>query len=84
MPAKVTPPFGTYPPKLCENPDCMTGPGNTRATFTPKTPWEDSCCTQCRNHVNYLRRKAERGPARRPPGRPKKSEKSSDQNSNAH
>ena len=70
MPSKVTPPFGTYPPMLCENPDCKTGPGNTRVTFTPDTPWQKCCSTECRMHLNYLKRKAK-----------KKSEKSGGENS---
>jgi len=76
MTAKVTPPFGTYPPKLCENPDCVTGPGNTRAASTPGTPWQRFCSPACRNHWHYLTKVK--------PARQKKSDKSGDQDSKSH
>lgn len=79
MAPKVTPPFGTYPPKVCKNPDCKTGPGNTRANFTPETPWQECCCPTCRMHAAYLDRKAKKPPAVRRPGRPKKSVEKSDE-----
>lgn len=57
-------PFGDYAPILCGNRDCPER--KTGKTFKPKTPWQDCCSKECRNHKAYLkgvlpkRRKASR------------------------
>lgn len=47
-------PFPTLPEKLCENPECKLGADQKPRTFLPKTPWQRSCCPECRNRLNYL------------------------------
>lgn len=59
MPKKMAP-FPTLEPRLCANPECKTGPGNTRATYTPTTPWQHCCTTACRMRMAYLKRKAKK------------------------
>jgi hypothetical protein len=53
-------PFSVYPARVCENPDCKTGPNNTRANFVPTTPWQLCCSTSCRMRLAYLKRKAKK------------------------
>lgn len=59
MPKPMTP-FREYAERLCDNPDCKLGPNGTRRQFKPNTPWQDCCEPACRQHRNYLRRKAEK------------------------
>lgn len=70
MTRKTMTPFSTYSPRLCENPDCDLGPGGTRRTFTPTTPWQTCCSPYCRNRKATLKRKAKRDAEKAEEGKP--------------
>lgn len=71
MESKPMAPFSTYPERTCDNPDCKKGKGGKPRVYSPKSPWQRTCCDECRNRRNYLDRKAKRametpGPAAPP------------------
>jgi hypothetical protein len=47
-------PFPTLPEKTCENPECKRGADKKPIRFRPVTPWQRTCCPNCRNRLNYL------------------------------